>query len=141
MSAFNTQDRVAVVEIGAVDASATPKHNIFVAPARCRITAVKLVCGSGVALDGSNYGSQTVTNVTQTETVATLTQETGESDAGAIVADTVAEFTLSSTASELELVENDVLQIQFEESGSATSGDLVEASVSVEWRPGTGEGE
>jgi len=141
MAASVLDPRIEGTYIGDVDASATPVVNCFVAPCACVIGGVSLVCGDTLALHATDYGDYNVTNVTDSEEVASLSTKTGEDDANAIAPDTEEEMTLATTASYLELDAGDVLQFHASEGGTATSGDLTEAYVIVKWAPGTGVGQ
>lgn len=129
--------------IGAVTASESPAANIFVAPCDCVIEGVGLVCGDEITLHATNFANVVVQNVTPAtaRTVASLTTETGEATANAIATDTYEALHLAATDSFLELEEDEVLQVEFTESGTPGTGDLTEAAMVVRWVPGQGAGQ
>ncbi|MFW5868370.1 MAG: hypothetical protein ACOCX2_11170 [Armatimonadota bacterium] len=143
MSTGELEPRTTITHVGSVDASDSPVHNIFVAPCKCVLVGVGLVCGDTIAADGSDYLNIDVDNVTPTtpEEVASLSTKTAEADLNEIAPDTYEPMTLSSTKSRLELDAGDVLQATVTEAGTATSGDLTEAAFVVRYVPGTGVGQ
>lgn len=140
MATGELEPRVAVCNIGAVDADAAPEHNVFVAPCPCTIEGIGLVCGDEIASHTTNSANIAVTNVTDSQEVASLSTKIGESDLNAIATDTYEALVLSSTASYLELDAGDVLQAAFTET-TAGEGDLTQVAMFVRWAPGTGPGQ
>ena len=135
---------VSVCNVGAVDASATPVINVFKAPNACKVTVHKiyLVNGSAIAAHATNIHTSTIKRLraAAATTIATQTTDSDVSGSAAIAADTPWEIPLSSDALG-ELNADDVLQWFPTEGGTATSGDLTEAAIFVEWSAGTGAGQ
>jgi hypothetical protein len=132
---------VAMTHIGAVDASGSPYHNVFVAPCACVITGARLVQAKALATAATGNATYTLTNVTDSKTVGILSTDSAAAAPTALATDTAVAFTLVSTASQLELDAGDVIQMLAEEADTATTGDLTEAAVAIFWVPGTGVGQ
>jgi len=141
MGLGDLQPQVTGANIGEVDASATPYVNIFTAPCACVLTGINLVQAGTLAAHATNFATCVVTNITDSQEVARITTETAATGVNALAPDTAEALALSSTASYLELDKGDVLQAAFTEGGTATTGDLTEAALFVEWVPGTGAGQ
>ena len=135
---------IAVCNVGAVDASATPTINVFKAPSTCKavIHAIYIVSGTGVAAHATNVHTSVFNRLraASATAIAERTTDTDIAGSAAIVVDVPWKVTLKSAAL-AELNAGDLLQWAPAEGGAAASGDLTEACVFVEWSPGTGTGQ
>lgn len=131
------------VHIGTVDASATPIYNVFKAPAGCkvRLHAIYLTNGSAIAAHASDIHTSTINRVRAgaATAIASRTTDSDVSGSAAIAADVPWAITLTSAALS-ELNAGDVLQWAPTEGGTAASGDLTEAAITVEYSLGYGGG-
>lgn len=129
--------------IGTVDASAAPVYNVFAAPAneKVRVHAISMVNGTAHAAHASDIAKSSIKRIraaAATE-IASQTNDTDVSGYAAIAADTPWNIPLLSEAL-AELNGGDILQWFPTEGGTATSGDLTEAAIIVEYSIGYGGG-
>ena len=133
----------ATIYMGTVDASATPLA-FWRAPCQCLIESIHLLTSSAIAADAANIHTSTVTNrgvaAAGSDVVATQTTDSDVAGSAAIVAKTPWALVMSSTLANREVAAGEVLEIAPTEGGTATSGDLANASYVINYRVGTGVG-
>lgn len=131
-----------VINLGAVDASGPDERTVFVSSNPARFIAANIVDGVAKTGHANNYGTYEIINRGQagagTTVVASRSTDTPTTDD---IDDYVAwPLTNSTTKANLEITAGDVLTFKASEEGSATSGDLTEATLILEYADGTGGG-
>jgi len=138
-----TAIRTATIAAGAVDASATPVF-YWRAPCQCVIDGIYLINSAAVAAHATDIATIAVTNLgtagAGSDVVATRTTDSDVSGSAAIAANIAWEITKSTTAANLEVAAGEVLKIAPTEGGTATSGDLADATFQIDYLVGTGIG-
>jgi len=103
-------------KIGSV--TATDEKFVFVAPTVCTITAAYFVNDATIATNDTNYWTVQLTNLTQANNLAATAQNTKTTGGTAITANTVWDLAVDQN---LTMAANDVLEMVFTKSSSATS--------------------
>lgn len=141
--ATQTVVREATLAVGAADASAAPLY-FWQAPTRCVIKEINLICSDTIAAHATDIMTVIALNLLKAGAgTAEVGRQTVDSDVTgyvAVAAKIPWNLILSTTLANLEVAEGDVLQLALTEGGTATTGDLTNASFQIKYQPGAGLG-
>lgn len=132
------EPRQAVILLGSIDASGPEDIPVFVASVPIEVLGVDLIDTAAKSGHGTNKGTYSILNKgaagSGTAVVATRVTDTPTTDD--IAAFVRWPITLSATKSLLEVAAGSVLSFTASEAGAATSGDLTNAALVIEYAVG-----